>query len=311
MFGAIASIIATVSFSYSLHEGPAHGWATPMTLTALTLGSVATIAFVIIELRVEAPLLNLRHFRSRGVSSGSLLLLGLFGVQAGVAIVLYPYFQVVLGWSGLLATVALLPMALLMMVFSGLAPRVASRIGARATMVNGLVLAGVGLALMAILVSSEGGFWTVLPGMIGIGIGMGLAMTPSTEAITSSLPKDQQGIASALNDLTREFGAALGVALLGAILTAGYQSSIAPMLSGVPKPLAEAAQLGVANAANAAAGPYAQQILEAATASFISGWQTTMWVGVAVLAVITMFVIVRGPLATQPRVLRRDRDRRS
>jgi EmrB/QacA subfamily drug resistance transporter len=296
--GASTSIVATVGFSYTLQEGPVQGWVAPLTVTALMLGITASIAFVLIELRVKRPLLNVRYFSSRGVSSGSLLLLGLFGVQAGVSIVLYPFFQVVLGWSGLLATVALLPMAVLMMLFSGIAPRVAARIGARATMVTGLLVAAAGLTLMATLVSAEGGFLTVLPGMIGIGIGMGLAMTPSTEAITSSLPKEHQGIASALNDLTREFGAALGVALLGALLTAGYQSAIGPRLANIPTPLAEAAQEGIANAAHAATGPFAQRILDAATAAFVSGWQTTMWVGVAVLAVITVFVVVRGPRAS-------------
>ena len=135
--------------------------------------------------------------------------------------------------------------------------------------------------------------------MVEIGVGMGLAMTPSTEAITSSLPREQQGIASALNDLTREFGAALGIALLGALLTAGYQTAITGRLDGVPAPLADTARVGVANATEAAAGAgtHAGQILDAAATAFISGWQTTMWVGVAVLAAITIFVAIRGPRA--------------
>ncbi|MDM4719684.1 hypothetical protein QTQ03_08865 [Micromonospora sp. WMMA1363] len=126
-----------------------------------------------------------------------------------------------LGWSGLLSTLAILPMALLMMLTSGLAPKIAAAVGGRTTMALGIALGGVGLALMASLVSVEGGYLSVLPGIVAMGPGMCLAMTPSTEAITSSLPSSRQGVASALNDVTREFGTALGVALLGSVLPRG------------------------------------------------------------------------------------------
>ncbi|MFD3598367.1 MFS transporter, partial [Streptomyces sp. NPDC058656] len=144
-------------------------------------------------------------------------------------------FQAVLGWSGLLSTLALMPMAVMMMMASGLAPLLAARVGARATMATGILLAGAGLALMAAVVSVEGGYPSVLPGMLAMGVGMGLSMTPSTEAITSALPRERQGVASALNDVTREFGTALGVALLGALLSAGYRGAIGSRLAGVPE----------------------------------------------------------------------------
>ncbi len=180
-------------------------------------------------------------------------------MQAGIFVVLFPYFQAVLGWSSLRSTLALMPMALLMMSASGLAPRVAARIGRRSTMASGIFLGGAGLALMAAFVSVDGGYLSVLPGMLAMGLGMGLSMTPSTEAITTALPRERQGVASALNDVTREFGTALGVALLGAVLSAGYRDTIDSQLGGVPGAAADAAQAGVANARQAAdaAGPRA------------------------------------------------------
>ncbi|CAM5328065.1 hypothetical protein SANTM175S_08092 [Streptomyces antimycoticus] len=87
---------------------------------------------------------------------------------------------------------------------------------------------------MALFVSVDGGYLSILAGMLAMGIGMGLSMTPSTEAITSSLPRAKQGVASALNDVTREFGTALGVAMLGALLANGYRSAIDDKLDGVP-----------------------------------------------------------------------------
>ncbi len=214
---------------------------------------------------------------------------------------LYPFFQVVLGWSGLLATLGLMPMALLMMFASGLAPRLAARTGPRAAMVTGLGLATIGLALMAGSVSAEGGYLSVLPGLIAMGMGAGLAMTPSTEAITSSLPREQQGVASALNDLTRELGAALGIALLGGLLVAGYRNAISERLSGVPDELKATAREGIANATAVSqhAGEHAEQILLAAQDAFIAGWRQSMWVGVAVMAVLVVFVLFRAPKTTE------------
>lgn len=297
MLGALTSAVAAIGFTFALHEAPSLGWADPMVIATLAIAGVASVAFVVRELRAPFPLLDLRHFRTRGLSAGAALLLVLFGVLGGISLVLYPFFQVVLGWSGLLATLGMMPMVVLMMLAAGLAPRVALRIGARATMVAGLAIATVGLALMAILVSVEGGYLSVLPGLIATGIGAGLAMTPSTEAITSSLPRDEQGVASALNDLTRELGAALGIALLGGLVVAGYQNSIGSRLIGVPSDLATSASEGIASAAAISrhAGVYAEQIVGAAQEAFIAGWQQAVVVGAVVTTVLAVFILVRGP----------------
>lgn len=293
--GSLTSVIAVVGLIYVLHEGPVHGWTEPVTLAALGGGLVAGVGFVLWELRQTAPLLDVRLFGQRALASGSVTLLVVFGVQAGILVVLFPFLQAVLGWSALSATLAMMPMALLMMIASALAPRLTVRIGTRATMATGVVLAGAGLALMAGLVSVDRGFLSVLPGMLAMGVGMGLAMTPSTEALTSSLPRERQGVASALNDVTREFGTALGVALLGAVLSAGYRASIDSRLDGVPTGLAEAAREGVANAVAAADGPQGQALVRAAQESFVDGWQHAMWVGAGVLAVLFVHLLVRGP----------------
>ncbi|PXY33363.1 multidrug MFS transporter [Prauserella coralliicola] len=298
--GSLASLVAVVGLIFFLHEGPEQGWAAPGTMISLLIGLIGTVGFVAWELRHRGPLLDVRLFRERGLASGSVALLAVFGVQAGVSVVLYPFFQTVFGWSGLLSTVALLPMAGLMMIASGLAPRLAERAGARATMATGVLVAGAGLALMAILVSVDGGYLAILPGMIAMGVGMGLSMPPATEAITSALPRDRQGVASALNDVTREFGTALGVALLGALLSAGYRSSITPKLDGVPKDIADTAREGIANALDAADGAGAQALVRAAQESFVAGWQTAMWAGVALMAVLFGYVLARGPKSPAP-----------
>ncbi len=295
--GALTSVLAVVGLVLALHEGPTRGWGDPLALAGLIVGGVAAAAFVVWERRQPAPLLDVRVFRGRGLSSGSIVLLAVFGVQAGVSVALFPFFQTVFGWSGLLATVALLPMAVLMMASSGLAPRLAERIGSRATTTAGVTLAGLGLALLAVLVSVDGGYFAILPGMAAMGLGMGLSMTPATVAITSSLPGDRQGVASALNDVTREFGSAIGVALLGALLAAGYRGAVEDRLRDYPTAAAEGARQGVANAAEAAgvAGDRGPELLRAAQESFVIGWQQAMWVGVGLMVLLLAFVVLRGP----------------
>ncbi|MET8817420.1 MFS transporter [Streptomyces rochei] len=296
--GALTSVVAVGGLVFALQEGPERGWTDPSTLLASATGAVAAVGFVIGELRRrDAALLDIRLFRDRGLAGGSVTLLAVFGVQAGVFVVLFPFLQAVLGWSGLLSTLALMPMAVLMMAASGLAPRVGARVGPRATMATGVLLAGAGLALMASVVSVDGGYLAVLPGMLAMGLGMGLSMTPSTEAVTEALPRDRQGVASALNDVTREFGTALGIALLGAILSAGYRDAVDPRLDGVPAHTADTAREGVANAVDVAhrGGPYAGELARAARESFVEGWQNAMWAGVAVMAVLFLYIAVRGP----------------
>lgn len=301
--GAFLSAVAVVGLIFALQEGPERGWTAPVTLMSLVVGVMAAAGFVAWELRRrDAALLDVRLFRERGLAGGSITLLVVFGVQAGVAVVLFPFFQAVLGWSGLLSTVAMMPMAVMMMVASGLAPGMAARVGARVTMAVGVALGMLGLALMAVFVSVDGGYLSILAGMLAMGIGMGLSMTPSTEAITSSLPRAEQGVASALNDVTRELGTALGVAMLGALLSAGYRGAIDDKLDGIPREAADTAREGIANAVEVAprSGTHAQDLVHAAQESFVDGWQQAMWAGVAVMGALLVHIALRGPKGPAP-----------
>jgi EmrB/QacA subfamily drug resistance transporter len=300
--GSVASVFAVLGLVYALHEGPVHGWSEPPTLAALAMGIAGTVGFIAWERRQTAPLLDIRLFQDRRLAAGSLSILTVFGVQAGILVVLFPYLQIVLGWSALHATVGMLPMAVLMMASSVLAPRVAQRAGNRPTMALGVALVTAGLVLMASLITVDGGYLTVLPGILTLGFGMGLAMTPSTEAITSSLPRAKQGLASALNDVTREFGTAIGVALLGAVLTAGYRSAIEPQLVGVPDDVAGPVRDGLANAVAAAGdrGDSSIAIVDAARQAFVDGWQHAMWAGATAMTALLLVIVIRPKYPVPP-----------
>ncbi|MDW3212891.1 MAG: MFS transporter [Ilumatobacteraceae bacterium] len=303
--GSVLSAVAIGGLVLGIHEGPERGWSDPIAVAGIVAGVIALVAFVIWERRHADPLLDISVFRNRGLAAGSVTLVIVFAVMFGIFLVLFPYFQAVIGWSALRSAVGLLPMAAMMMPMSTVAPKVAQRIGSNNTMMLGVAIFMTGLVTLALRASVEGGYMSVLPGLVIIGLGMGLTMTPSTAAITETLPAEKQGVASALNDTSREVGGAVGVALLGSILSSGYASAIEPALEGLPPELVEPAGEGIGSAfaVAAEAGDRAPAIIEAAQHAFVDGWVQSMWVGVGLAAVALAYLVVRGPVretATEP-----------
>jgi EmrB/QacA subfamily drug resistance transporter len=295
--GAIFSSVAIGALVLGIHEGPERGWSDALTMGGLVVGLAALAAFVIWELRVAHPILDLRVFRNRDLAAGSVTLLIVFAVLMGIFLVLIQFLQAVVGYSALRAAAGLLPMAAVMMPLSTAAPTIAKRIGQRTTLLTGAALFTTGLALLAMMVSVEGGYWSILPGLLVLGLGIGLLMSPSTTAITESLPEEHQGVASALNDTVREFGGAVGIALLGSVLNAGYRSSVSPSTSDLSPELARRVQEGIgsAYASSGELGAQAPQVLDAARHALVHGWQLSMWVSVAMAAAVFLFLVVRGP----------------
>jgi hypothetical protein len=129
------------------------------------------------------------------------------------------------------------------------------------------------------------------------GVGVGLLMSPSTAAITEALPAEKQGVASALNDTVRELGGAIGIALLGSLINAGYRSSVSSATEGLSPDLAQQVEEGIGSAL--AAGPNlgadGPAILDAAREALVEGWKQSMWFGVGLAAVGLVFLIVRMP----------------
>src|SRR5262245_49484870 len=295
--GSILSAVAIGALVLGIHEGPERGWTDAITVVGLLLGLVALIGFVVWELRAKHPLLDLRVFRNRELAAGSVTLLIVFAVMMGIFLVLVQFLQAVAGYSALRAAAGLLPMAAVMMPLSTAAPTIAKRIGVRTTLLTGAALFGGGLALLALMVSVEGGYWSILPGLLVLGAGAGLMMSPSTTAITESLPEEHQGVASALNDTVREFGGAVGIALLGSVLNAGYRSSVSASTDGLSPELAHRVEDGIGSAYASAGelGAQAPRVLDAARHALVDGWQLSMWVSVVMAAAVFLFLAVRGP----------------
>ncbi|HEY9558518.1 MAG TPA: MFS transporter, partial [Acidimicrobiales bacterium] len=248
VLGSLLAVAAVGGLVLALHEGPEQGWTAVITIVAFAVGLASTVAFVVVERRTPHPLLDVRVFGIRGLASGSLNLFVVFAVMFSLFLVLVQYLQAVLGYTALAAAAALLPMAAMMLPLSTVAPSIAERVGFRRTLVIGTLTMAVGLVTLAFMADTDGGFASVLPATLILGAGVGLTMSPSTAAITSSLPDEKQGVAASLNDTVRELGAAVGIALIGSVLNAAYRTNVEAAAAGLPTDAAEAVEDGIGGA---------------------------------------------------------------
>ena len=198
------------------------------------VGSVLAVVFVVWELRRDQPMLDVTLFRGRGFSAGSITLTLLFFAMAGTVFLQAQYLQVVLGYTPLVAGFAIVPAAIAMLLGTGAGSHLATMHGARVAVTAGTLLATAGIAVQAAF--ADGGSY--LPTGIGLflfGLGAGMAMPAATEVIMAGLPPSRAGVGSAVNDTVREFGGALGVAVIGSVAATSYASSMGRELARFPE----------------------------------------------------------------------------
>jgi hypothetical protein len=151
-----------------------------------------------------------------------------------------------------------------------------------------------GFVVLSTLGSSSS-YWHFLIGLLPFGAGMALAGAPATTAIVASLPREKQGVASAMNDVSRELGGALGIAVLGSVLNTTYRTGVEQHTSALPAPLADTARgsLGAAQAIGNRLG--ASDLVAHANASFVHGVSLALLAGAATLVAGAAFVALRAP----------------
>jgi EmrB/QacA subfamily drug resistance transporter len=286
--GALLATAGLTALVFSIIEAPEAGWATARTVGGIAAGLAVLAVFTVWELRQAHPMLDPRYFRNRRLSAGSLSIFIQFFAFFGFTFVCLQYLQGVRGDSPLTAALSVLPLSAAMMPTGRMTPKLAARFGARTVCAAGLVLVAAGLAVIS-RVGTGSPYWLLLAGLIPVGIGMGAAMTPATAAITEAVPAARQGVGSALNDLSREVGGALGIAVIGSIVTAVYRSNL--HLAGVPAGLAGRARGSFALAIHAG-GP----VRASAISAFVDGLHTGLLyaAGAALLAAITVVALLAG-----------------
>ena len=229
---SIASI-ALLCLTFALVEGQKYGWGSALILGLFAASLVGIIAFVLVEKRRDPPLIDLSLFRDINFSAGnalsSLLMFGLIGI----IFLLVLFLQIVLGYSAIKTGLVLLPISLAVMFVAPLAGRMADGKGVRWMLASGMALTGVAIFLLAHL--SAGTTWQslVFP-LILAGVGMGLIMAPANTVVMASAPVEKSGAASGIMTTTRQIGALLGVAILGAVLQSRLVTNITAALNNIP-----------------------------------------------------------------------------
>jgi EmrB/QacA subfamily drug resistance transporter len=297
--GALLSIVALASLVYAIIEGPHRGWTSPETLATFALSAVALALFAWRETTARYPMLDLRLFRDRrfSVASGGMTLT--FCAMFGTFFLVAQYFQLVLGYTPLQSGLLQLPMAIVMMSVAPQVPKLVARFGAHRVVPAGLGSVAVGLAVFS-RVQTDSSVWMVYLSILPLALGMSLTMTPLTTLIMASVPLGKAGVGSAMNDTTRELGGALGVAVLGSLVTSAYTSSIASALQGLPEQARVAAESGLAGAlgvADQVGGDAGAALGVAARSAFVDGLAVAAVAGsaaVTLAAVAAWFLLPKG-----------------
>lgn len=234
-FGGLLSLVGVSGLVWGIVTGPEDGWDSPTVISPLTVGTIGLIAFVLWELRQKHPLLDPRIFKNRGFSGGSLSITVQFFAQFGFFFIAMQYLQIVGKLEPWQAATMLIPMPFVLLPTTRLAAKLSARFPQKVLGSIGLTIFGSALLLFS-TIGTEIDFWRFEIAVAVMAFGVGLAATPATTAITNSLPISKQGVASAVNDVAREFGSALGIAILGATLTHHYQSSMKSYVDAIELP---------------------------------------------------------------------------
>ncbi len=231
--GAVLSIAGLTALVYAIIEAPAQGWLSARTLGIGLLGIAVIVAFVVAEMRSDHPMLPIEFFKNPRFSAGSGSVTLAFFALFGTTLLLTQYQQLVRGYTPLQAGVRLLPVGIALVAFAPNSAKLAARFGTKRVVASGLVLLS---SMLASLRLFEVGtpYWKLGVVYFLMGAGMAHIVAPATESIMGSLPRNRAGVGSAVNDTTRQVGGALGVAILGSLLSSAYAHHIAPVLKALP-----------------------------------------------------------------------------
>jgi EmrB/QacA subfamily drug resistance transporter len=215
--GLVTSGTGLFALTYALIATNHHAWTSALVLSTFAVAAVCLAVFVLLELRQRLPMLDLSLFRNAtfaGANSVMLLIgLAMFGIFFYNSL----FIQNVLGYSAIETGATFLPMTLLIMFVAPAAGKYSDRIGSRWLMAAGMILLTGSLLTFAQL-DQGSTFWNILPGLLLGGVGMALAMTPTTAAAMGSVPVDKAGVGSAVINSMRQVGGSLGIAVMGAVV---------------------------------------------------------------------------------------------
>ncbi|MFE4968050.1 MFS transporter [Streptomyces sp. NPDC056660] len=296
-FGVLLSIVGLALLVYGIIKGGQLGdFTRPESWVTILGGLAVLVAFVVYEARSNHPALDVTYFRNRRFSA-SVAAIGLvFFALMGVTFFSVFYNQSVRGYSVLQSGLLVLPLAASQMFFAPRARLAVGRFGARAVCATGLVVTAVAFAGF-LLLGQGTPIWVLEVLFFLMGTGMAHVMPPATVMIMSSLPREKAGSGSAVNNTFRQVGGAMGVAVLGSLLSTTYRNGIAGHLGALPAPDRHAAGESVQATLAVAEklGPAGTALVRPANDAFIRAMHITAMGSAAVALVGAVVVLVFLP----------------
>ena len=217
--GQLLMVVLLAGVTFGIIEGPGHGWGSPLIVGSFVASAAALVGLAVVESRRREPLLDPRFFASVPFGAATLVAVAAFAALAGFLFLNALYLQDVRGFSPLHAGLLTLPMALMTVLLPPLSGRMVATRGSRLP----LVLGGVGIAAAGVLLlalDADTPLLVVVAAYVVFGAGFGMVNAPITNTAVSGMPVAQAGVAAGVASTSRQVGSALGVAVLGSLVTA-------------------------------------------------------------------------------------------
>jgi EmrB/QacA subfamily drug resistance transporter len=283
--GALLSLVGLTALLFGIIEGAERGWTDEFVVGAFALAAVLLWAFIRWERVAPHPMLPLSYFTDRRFSVGSAVITTSFFVMFGWFFLFSLYLQFARGYSPLEAGLAMLPFAPVFILLSPRSAGIVARLGSGRTMALGFLLVGAGMGVLA-FVSVGTPYAVLVVAMVLMASGMSITAAPATTSIMMAVPLAKAGVASAVNDTTRELGGALGIAVFGSLASSLYRSNVDLGGLDVPASAAQEAEesLGAAvGVGGQLGGADGASLADRAADAFSSAFSVTAAISVAIV----------------------------